>query len=146
MKSPFLLAALAGLCALSAPASAQWGGGDPTERLEEADANHDGVITREEYRVSRAARFDRMDRNNDGVVSRADFSRILRFRPEAGQRLDQMLAQADSNHDGRITRAEMNAAPMPIFDRIDANHDGRVTRAELADAKARLDQARADRR
>jgi hypothetical protein len=144
---PLLLLTLAAATLATTPADAQRrqrGGGDrsPLEQLAKADANGDGITTREEFRTARAARFKQMDRNGDGAVSRDDFGRLIKFRPEIGQRLDTMLAEADANHDGRLSQDEMAKAPMPLFDRADANGDDRVDRAELADARARAQQLR----
>jgi Ca2+-binding EF-hand superfamily protein len=40
------------------------------------------------------------------------------------------LQQADSNKDGKITLAEVNAVANPLFDQADTNRDGRVTQPE----------------
>jgi hypothetical protein len=42
------------------------------------------------------------------------------------------LAQADSNHDGKITRAEFHAARQARFDSLDRNGDGVISRADFA--------------
>ncbi|SDC98472.1 EF hand [Sphingomonas sp. YR710] len=119
--------------AIAAPATAgRFGGGDMMATFDQADANHDGMITRAEFIAARLARFAEMDRNHDGVVSKDDFSRLAKFRPEAADRLDMLIAQADADHDGRMTRAEIAAAPTPIFDRADSNHDGVIDKSELA--------------
>ena len=62
------------------------------------------------------------------------------FRGAPGQPapIEAWFAQADANHDGKVTRAELAAAPTPIFDLADANHDGKVDKAELAAARERL--------
>lgn len=96
-----------------------------------ADINHDGKITRGEFVAARGARFDRLDRNGDGVVSRDDFARLISFRPKASPMIDAMIAEADSNHDGVVTRAEMMRAPPTQFDLADTNHDHVVDRTEL---------------
>ncbi|MHA6719718.1 EF-hand domain-containing protein [Sphingomonas sp. RS6] len=118
---------------------------DPGAALANADTNGDGVTTREEFRQSRVARFDKADRNHDGAVSHDDFKRLARFRPDAVERLDALIAEADADHDGRLTRDELARAPMPIFDRADADHDGRVTQIELTAFKAKVAALR-DRR
>lgn len=141
------IAALALAIAIAAPASAQlFGGGDPMDAFEGADTNHDGVVTRAEFVAARAARFDKMDRNGDGFISRDDFKRVLRFRPQAGQKVDAFIAQADSNGDHKVSRAEMAAAPTPIFSVADANRDGVVDQAELAAAKDRLQSLKQQRK
>jgi len=136
----FCLPAFA-ILALGTPAMAQMGQRDPMQALEEADSNGDGVITRAEFAAARAARFNQMDRNGDGAISRDDLGRLAKMRPQIGQRLDAMLAEADANHDGRLTREEQANAPMPLVDRLDTNKDGRIDAAEMAKAK----QARAGR-
>lgn len=135
MIRTFTLAALS--LALVHPASAQFGrartGGDILDR---ADADHDGHVTREEYAAARAAQFDRMDRNKDGSVTRADFGRLARLKPDAVDRLMSVLSAADANQDGHITRAELDAAPMPVFERGDSDGDGRLSRDEVEAVKA----------
>jgi Ca2+-binding EF-hand superfamily protein len=100
--------------------------------LDNADANHDGQITRDEFITARAATFDKLDRNHDGVWTADDYAIVKRFRPQAAEKLDALLADSDADHDGRVTREEFNAAPTRLFDRIDTNHDGVIDRAELA--------------
>lgn len=131
----FLLAAAA--LAVAPAAFAQSGEG--MKLLANADANHDGVVTRAEYHQARAGNFARMDRNKDGVVSKSDFKRLGRFRPDAARRLDTLIAEMDANKDGKVTRAEFDSAPMPLFDRADANGDGKIDAAEMAAARARIE-------
>jgi Ca2+-binding EF-hand superfamily protein len=100
--------------------------------LDKADVNHDGLITRDEFVTARAATFDKLDRNHDGVWTADDYAMLKRFRPQAADKLDALLAAADADHDGRVTRNEFNAAPTRLFDRVDTNHDGVIDRAELA--------------
>lgn len=106
--------------------------------FDKADVNHDGKITCPEYVAARNARFADMDRNGDGVVSREDFPRLIAVRPKAGALIDRMIAEADANRDGKITRAELNAAPTADFDRADTNQDGVVDQAELSAMVARM--------
>jgi hypothetical protein len=109
---------------------------DPAAAFAGADANKDGRISRAEFVAARQARFARFDRNGDGAISRDDFARLLRFRPEAGARIEAILGEADANHDGKVTRAEMAGAPTLVFDRADTNQDGIVDKAELAAVSA----------
>lgn len=144
MYRRILLAMLAAASAASAPAAAQrFGGGDPLDAFEKADRNGDGTITREEFAAQRATRFDRLDRNRDDAITSSDFGRLARFRPEAAQKLNALIEQADANNDGRATRSEFNNAPMPIFDLADSSRDGMVTADELSALKAKASDYRA---
>ena len=72
-------------------------------RMAAADANHDGVLSVQEItahmEAQRAARFARMDANSDGAVT-AD---------EVGPRWEH-LQVADADHNGRVSREELQAA------------------------------------
>lgn len=144
MKSLLPILAIAMLTGLASPAAAQMGGRDPLAAFDNADTNHDGLVSRAEFRAARSARFAQLDRNGDGAISRDDFGRLIQFRPQIGQRLDAMLAEADANHDGRVTKAELDAAPTRIFDLADTNRDGMVDKTELAAARARMQQLKQD--
>ena len=48
-----------------------------------------------------------------------------------GGKLDAMLDKADTDQDGRITRAEFLAARRAMFDRLDRNHDGVVSKDDF---------------
>ncbi|WP_404337463.1 EF-hand domain-containing protein [Sphingomonas sp. MMS12-HWE2-04] len=136
---------LAAAALLAAPAALAQSQGEGMKLLTGADANGDGVVTRDEYARSRSANFTRLDRNQDGAVSKADFKRLARFKPDAAQRLDALIAAMDANKDGKATRAEFEAAPRPLFDRADANGDGRIDAKEMAAAKARFEAMKAQR-
>jgi hypothetical protein len=137
---PILAAALL----VASPALAQMQR-DPGAALADADGDGDGIITRYEFQQSRVGRFDRADRNHDGAVSRDDFKRLARFRPDAVERLNTLISEADTNGDGHVTRDEMAKAPTPIFDRADANRDNKVDPAELAGFRAKAAEFRKQR-
>ncbi|WP_114952364.1 EF-hand domain-containing protein [Sphingosinicella terrae] len=120
--------------ALAAPALAAQR--DRAAMLDQADANGDGAISRAEFAAHRLSQFDRADRDRDGAIARGDFRRLARFRPEAMERIDALIAQGDSNRDGRLTRAELQAAPMRIFDLADSDGDGRIDAAERSALRA----------
>lgn len=111
--------------------------------LMRADANGDGVITRDEAVAQSDMRFDRMDGDHDGTVSQGEM-RASRESMRAMMR-DRRNADGDAPPPppppaaGRdrgpppeMTRGAARARAIQAFDRVDANHDGRVDRAEMA--------------
>ena len=135
-------------------------------RFEGADANNDGVLTREEMQAfgqaRRAARFAELDANHDGALTQ----------DEAGERWAR-LGRADADGDGRVTSEEFSQmrpgrghhgpfmggrmgrgehrgpgfghhAPDPsrFISRFDANGDGALQVAELPERmRARVAEA-----
>ena len=106
------------------------------QMFENADANHDGRITRSEFLEARQNAFTRLDRNGDGYLTRDDVPRRLAARRgvgDSGQGGDGGAMRAmDADGDGRISREEFVNGSLMIFDRTDANHDGVVDAQEVA--------------
>ena len=102
--------------------------------LEQADANHDGKVTKQEYNDARAALFARMDRNGDGFIDDADSREGAN---ERGQRSAAALrGRIDTNGDGKVSKDEFVNAPTMMFDKFDANKDGVLDAQELEAARA----------
>ncbi len=140
MKKLVLIAALAS--ALAAPAFAQAPDASRMiERLREADANNDGVVSRAEFASHRASQFTRFDRNGDGYLTDDDIPRFAARRGGA-MNPETMIEQFDSNSDGRVSQSEFANGPTPAFDRVDSNGDDRATEAEFT---AALETARSAR-
>lgn len=101
--------------------------------LEQADANHDGKVTKQEYNDARAALFARMDRNGDGFIDDADQRAGAN---ERGQRAAGALrGRIDTNGDGKVSKEEFVNAPTMVFDKFDANKDGVLDAQELEAAR-----------
>lgn len=95
------------------------------------DANGDRVITREEAAKSPwlASRFDQLDKNKDGKLTRDELPRHRAGMRGRGGMMGGM-GPMDTNHDGRISRAEANEFAAR-FDQMDVNKDGYLDRADL---------------
>ncbi|CAN5556062.1 EF-hand domain-containing protein [soil metagenome] len=135
MKILILSACLVVVAAPTAQAAAR----TPGAALDKADANHDGDITRDEFKASRAAQFARLDRNGDGVVSLSEFPRLAKSNRSKAQSLKAVITHADRDGDGRVTRAEFVDGPAPLFDRADRDHDGRLSHDEVAALRDQLE-------
>jgi Ca2+-binding EF-hand superfamily protein len=154
-----LLLAAVGFAALigaSGPAMAQDSGGPPGGpegpgwRFSQADANHDGVVTRAEFDAARTAGFTRLDANHDGQLARDEIRAGWRGAHRGGHgwrgRHRDRMARADANHDGAITRDEFLAGPTRLFDRLDANHDGAISADERQAVRERFQERISERR
>lgn len=103
---------------------------DPARaHLAQADANHDGKVTRDELDAARpqmrAAMKAKMDKDGDGLVS--DQERAA-FRSE---RRAARFAAADKNKDGALSKDEVPEWRWNRISVADANQDGKVTQDEL---------------
>ena len=110
--------------------------------LDNADANHDGQVTRQEFTDARAALFARLDRNSDGVVDDADGG----GRQQGGQRAAAVRERLDTNSDGKVSKDEFLNAPSLLFSQFDADKndvlDAKELEAARGAAKDRLRQRR----
>jgi Ca2+-binding EF-hand superfamily protein len=87
----------------------------------------------------RATMLNRMlDTDKDGVVTRAEVDRWAAGKPIPAGMVDSMFADADTDHDGRITLAEQKADALRSFDEADTDHDGRLTVAERDAAERKM--------
>ncbi|HEX5184926.1 MAG TPA: EF-hand domain-containing protein [Allosphingosinicella sp.] len=143
------LAALTASSALAQPPAPPAGGPPPLrradveqqlrEQFQRLDANHDGILTREEAAADQGQRgpaapgaggerrpsgdelFDRLDTNHDGMLSREEFAGLrAMFRGGGG-----------GGWGGRGGGGGMFNLNGNWFDRVDANHDGKVTLDEM---------------
>src|SRR5579863_2331028 len=93
------------------------------------DANHDGIVTREEMEAGLKADFAAADTNGDGCLDTAE------TRAENQRRLARDGAQAsplvDWNLDGCVDFKEFANTVHSYFDLVDKKKDGRVTLIEL---------------
>ena len=107
------------------------------------DKNHDGSLNRQEFDA---------DHPHDGPPSSANTGsgsdhpagpgrgehRGPGMGGMGGMGAMMMMRGADSDHDGKITRAEYDASIKMHFDAMDTNHDGQISRDERQVAHAKM--------
>ena len=107
------------------------GGERMKNAVKQMDANNDGAISFEEFRMpeGRDAPEMRMDANGDGEITRDEVSQA------ATQRTEEALTHfdaLDADGDGVVTQSERRRA---AFDRMDGDGDGQITKSEFREAR-----------
>src|SRR5947209_1995110 len=123
----------------------------PGQFLQRFDRNKDGVLTRAELPPSLGRAFERFDANADGKLDRTEVQQMLRGlrtyfgvqdKGPGGEQVERfvnkLLAQLDTDKDGKISKAEAKGPLAANFDRVDRNMDGFLDRAELRVVAARV--------
>ena len=125
--------------------------------FEQADRNHDGVLTPDEMRADAERFFATLDRNHDGEIDPDDITYYeqevapqIRVAPSysAGAGMDERAAgrygllqypepvvSADTNWDRGVSLDEFRSAASRRFQLLDVNHTGRLTLAQLEDIR-----------
>jgi Ca2+-binding EF-hand superfamily protein len=112
------------------------------EQFRRADADGNGMLTREEARKAApllARQFDAIDVNRDGQISPEEMRAFRRSgrlarSAKAGAKFDLYFTRADTDGDGALSRAEAERNLPRVakkFERIDRDGDGRLTREEM---------------
>ena len=107
------------------------GGERMKNAVKQMDANNDGAISFDEFRMpeGRDAPEMRMDANGDGEITRDEVSQI------ATQRTEEALVRfdaLDADGDGVVTQGERRRA---AFNRMDGDGDGQITKSEFREAR-----------
>ena len=107
------------------------GGERMGKAVKQMDANNDGAISFEEFRMpeGRDAPEMRMDANGDGEITREEVSNVATQRTE--EALDRFAA-LDADGDGVVTQGERRRA---AFNRMDGDGDGQITKSEFIEAR-----------
>lgn len=118
MAAPFVQAAEPGRQSAPTPTP---GAAAIERRFDEMDANHDGVVSREEVRAFTELRTKQREER-------------ARVREDREQRLRDRVNRADVDRDGTVTRAEARQRMPRVyqhFDEIDTDRDGSVSSEEI---------------
>ena len=95
-------------------------------RFEDMDANHDGVLSRNEWPTNAGEYYVALDANGDDNVSYNEFFNRKQISAT-------VLNGLDTNNDNRVSRGEWTGESAE-FNRVDTNRDNFLTVAELSAA------------
>jgi len=96
--------------------------------LRGADADKDGVVTREEVTAAAERRFAVLDRNKDAILDNADGD-VLR-KETADYRVQRFVHRFGADADGKVTKDQFFAKAKERFARLDRDGDGTISRGE----------------
>ncbi len=96
--------------------------------LREADANKDGIITREEVMAAAEQRFALLDRNKDNALDKADTDTLRK--ETVDYRVQRFIHRFGADSEGRVTRDQFLAKAKERFARLDRDGDGTLSRGE----------------
>lgn len=106
--------------------------------FEEADANKDGVLDKEEAKAACKMDFAKMDTDKNGTLSKEELNACGRHKHDhhdhaLHEKRTQEFNAADKDNDGTLDREEAKKLPRVFknFDAIDVDKDGTVDRDEV---------------
>lgn len=99
--------------------------------------------TRQQAQQRADLMFQRLDANHDGVLTRDEAKQAGPATGRGGARVERLMTRLFSQGDS-VTQAQFQAQALARFDRQDLNHDGTVTADERQQARAARAQERGD--
>jgi Ca2+-binding EF-hand superfamily protein len=110
-------------------------GASAEEKAKSMDANSDGMVSASEHADASRMKFEKMDANHDGSVTAAEMdqssmamSKDHQMRQPASADKIKMM---DSDGDGKLSAAEYSAGTQKMFDSADTDKNGSISRAEM---------------
>ncbi len=132
MRHVFPVMIMCGALSVTAVSVSQERRERPRPVLLALDLDHDGTLSAPEIQAA-AASLRTLDANSDGELT---FDEFEPQRQDSGATPDQLVTQLmafDKNGDGVLTPDELPARMQAMFTRGDTNHDGKLTAAEIRD-------------
>jgi len=86
--------------------------------FDKIDVNHDGSISRNEYRAWVDSRFDRLDTNRDGTVDANEIANSPQVHERVQKRSERFVKRFDASGSGKVSQADFEAKAMARFDRL----------------------------
>ena len=96
-------------------------------------------ISTADYMARGKAQFDAADANHDGVLTKEELSAVMTAQmggAPSQQMVDTIFGAMDTDHDGKVAAAEAEKLRGDRFDKADANHDGTLSSEEMEAARA----------
>ncbi len=116
------------------------GGMGPGPMFDRFDTDKDGRISKDEMRAGTDKVFAETDTNKDGFISKEEMEahhKAMRdkMREKMRDKMQERWKAADTDGDGALSKAEVDAAKMTHlsrdFDKLDKNKDGKLSPDEI---------------
>lgn len=95
------------------------------------DANHDGVITQDEYIAAATAHFNKVDANGSGEITAQQIASSPRMVKREQRFAAREVKHMDTNGDGTVSQDEYINAAKARFAKLDKNGDGFIDASEM---------------
>lgn len=86
--------------------------------FDQIDTNHDGTVSRDEYRAWVDSRFERLDANRDGSIDADEIANSPQARERVHRRAERFVKRFDASGSGKVSQADFEAKAMARFDRL----------------------------